>query len=88
MLNIAFWVVFGFLTGWIGEILVGPTARRTVLIVLSGVFGGMVGGAFIQLLTEGNIMTTYNPNSLFGATLIAIIAVSLVTRTTNPRSAD
>ncbi len=81
MLNVIFWIIFGFLTGWVSAILAASDGReaRTAPLILAGVVGGVVGGASIQLLTTGTLAAEYNPSSLFGAVFLAAVMTAIAT---------
>lgn len=90
MLNFMFWLIFGFLTGWIGAILAGAQGGRirTLPIVLAGTVGGFIGGASTQALFDSSLTAHYNPTSLLGAVFLASVMVVIATLSMQEPTSD
>ena len=77
MLNICFWIIFGFLTGWTGALIKSHSETQAFAVATAGVCGGALGGALIQIVSRQQLIAAYNPESIVGATILAIIIVAL-----------
>ena len=87
MLNLIFWTTFGFLIGWVGTILGSHTPRQSLMIPTAGIIGGIMGGGILQVANGSPLITSiYNPRSIIGACITAIVLVSLISSFTNQQT--
>lgn len=75
IMNIALWVVFGALAGWLASIILDAKTRQDIVInVILGIIGAFLGGFIMNLFGLAGI-TRFDIYSLLVAVLGAVIVV-------------
>jgi uncharacterized membrane protein YeaQ/YmgE (transglycosylase-associated protein family) len=74
-MNLALWILFGALVGWIASLIIdGLTIRQAEIIAVLGVIAGIIGGWLANLIGQGSI----NNFNLFSV-VAAVFAAGLCT---------
>lgn len=73
-MNLALWILFGALVGWIASLMIGSlSSREAEIMTVLGVMGGIIGGWITNILCRQSI-NTFNIYSV----LVAVLASALV----------
>lgn len=74
-MGIILWIVFGALAGWIASVIMKTDYDQgTVVDIIMGVVGAVVGGFLMEALGQSGI-TGFNLYSLFVAVIGAIVVI-------------
>lgn len=79
MLELAFWLVFGLLSGWAVALVAEPGAasNRVGRSGLSGMIGGLVGGGLARYLLDKELIGGFDGVSIMAAVVVAVIFASI-----------
>lgn len=70
-MNLALWILFGALVGWIASLLSdGLSARQAEMMTLLGVFAGILGGWIMNVICSSSL-NELNIYSVITAVLVA-----------------
>ena len=57
LINLASWVIFGALAGWVASLIMGTNSRQGCLMdIVVGIVGAFIGGFVMRLLSGGDFM--------------------------------
>lgn len=75
IMGILLWIIFGAIAGWIASIIMKTNSQQgTVMDIVMGVVGSLVGGALMGLVGQAGV-TGFNPYSLMVAVIGAIVVI-------------
>jgi len=73
-MDILLWIFLGGLAGWIASVVMKTANQSTMIDILLGMFGGIVGGFIMNLFGQPGV-TGFNFYSLFVAVIGAIVVI-------------
>lgn len=78
MINIAVWIIFGALVGWIASIIMHTNAEQgAVANILIGIVGAFIGGMISRML-GGSGITGFNFSSAILSIIGAVVLIGLL----------
>lgn len=73
LLGIILWFLLGILTGLIFSLTLYRSGKQTMALIVLGVIGALIGGAFSQMLSQAQ--TSFNIATVFISTLGALLLI-------------
>lgn len=82
MVNLAVWILFGGLAGWIISLLFSSNNREaTIRCIIVGGIGACIGGVVVQVI-KGDPLTQFSDISILPAVLTALLLIGALQRFT------
>ena len=89
LINLAAWVIFGALAGWVASLIMGTNSRQGCLMdIVVGIVGALIGGFVMSILSGGDFMVDpgFHPISFIVAVGGAVLLLFIMKLVRKPAS--